>query len=60
MKNVQKEINMKHIQGSYTKDRKRVNLKMTLKHLSSPEREKMRTSSKAEKAGYTAAGRKDG
>lgn len=37
------EINMKHLKGSYTKDRKRVNLQMTVKQLSSLERDKMRT-----------------
>ena len=37
------EINMKHLKGSYTKDRKRVNLKMTGKQLSSLERDKTRT-----------------
>jgi len=43
VKKAQKEINMKHLKGSYTKDRKRVNLQMTVKQLSSPERDKMRT-----------------
>ena len=51
MKKVQKEMNMKHLKGSYTKDRKRINLPMTVKQSSSPEMSK-------KEQRYIGAGRK--
>lgn len=64
MENAQ-EINTKPLKGIYIKDKKTVK-KLTLKHLFSPEWEKMRTwprgagGSKAERTGYGSSGEAGG